>query len=111
MPRITVDVDKTSRAGVVATYRAANADGHAFKRGRATFLHVKQGVGARVITLPFGRTVDGQTVTARSVTVAQNTERFIGPFTDDYVQSSDGLVYVNYDATTNTTIAMVEVPE
>jgi len=110
MARITVDIERTSRAGMAATYRNANVDGHAFKPGRATVLHVKQGTGARVITIPFGPHVDGQTIAPKSVTVPGNSERYIGGFTPDYIQA-DGTVYVNYDATTNTTIAFIEVPE
>lgn len=109
MARVTLDVERMTRSGLVATYTNANVDGHAFKPGKGTFLHVKQGTGARVVTIPISRTVDGQAVDPKQVTVAQGTEPYIGPFTDDYVQP-DGLVYVNYDATTNTTVAVVEVP-
>lgn len=103
MARQAKTVEKTANTGLVATYAAAHADGHAAVWHRDMVFHVKQGTGARVATIAVGRTFEGRAITALTVNIAQNTEVFIGPFHQDYVQA-DGTVWINFDATTNTTL-------
>ena len=104
MARQTKTVEKTVNTGLVATYAAAHADGHAAEWHRDMVFHVKQGAGARVATVAVGETFEGRAITALTVNIAQNTEVFIGPFSQRYVQA-DGTVWINFDATTNTTLA------
>ena len=108
MARQTKTVETTTNAGVTATYTAAHADGHAAVWTRDMVFHVKQGAGARVATIAVGRTFEGRAITALTVNIAQSTEVFIGPFVVDYAQT-DGTVWINFDATTNTTLAALRV--
>lgn len=108
MARQTKTVELVANTGLVATYAAAHADGHAAVWSRDMVFHVKQGVGARVVTVAVGETFEGRAITALTVNVAQNTEVFIGPFSARYVQA-DGTVWINFDATTNTTLAALRV--
>ena len=108
MARQTKTVELVTNAGLVATYAAAHADGHAAAWTKDMVFHVKQGVGARVVTVPVARTFEGRVITSLTVNVAQNTEVFIGPFAPDYVQS-DGTVWIGFDATTNTTLAALRL--
>jgi hypothetical protein len=71
-------------------------------------IHVKQGAGARVLTVPVGETFEGRVITSRTVNIAQNTEVFVGPFNARYVQS-DGTIWIDWDATTNTTFAALRL--
>ncbi len=104
MARQTKTVEKTTNAGLTATYSAAHADGHSAQWHRDMVYHVKQGSGARVATIAVGATFEGRAITALTVNIAQNTEVFIGPFAPEY-QQADGGVWINFDATTNTTLA------
>ena len=108
MARQTKTVELATNAGLVATYAAAHADGHAAVWSRDMVFHVKQGVGARVVTVAVGETFEGRAITALTVNVAQNTEVFIGPFAAGYAQT-DGTVWINFDATTNTTLAALRL--
>lgn len=104
MARQTKTVERITNAGLAATYAAAHADGHSAQWHRDMVFHVKQGVGARVATIAVGRQFEGRTLPALTVNIAQSTEVFIGPFHPDYIQA-DGGVWINFDATTNTTLA------
>jgi len=106
MARQAKTVETVVPGGLAATYTAAHADGHAITWHKDMVLHVKQGSGARVATISVGETFEGRVITARTVNVAQNTEVFIGPFSPRYVQS-DGTIYLDFDATTNTTFAAI----
>lgn len=106
MARQAKTVETIVPGGLAATYTAAHADGHAIPWHKDMVLHVKQGAGARVATISVGETFEGRVITARTVNVAQNTEVFIGPFSPRYVQS-DGTIYLDFDATTNTTFAAI----
>ena len=108
MARQTKTVEKMVNTGLVATYSAAHADGHKATWSKDMAFHVKQGAGARVATVAVGRTFEGRVITPLTVNIAQNTDPFIGPFKDDYVQS-DGTVWITFDATTNTTLAAVHM--
>lgn len=106
MARQAKTVETIVPGGLAATYTAAHADGHAIPWHKDMVLHVKQGVGARVLTISVGETFEGRAITSRTVNVEANSEVFIGPFGARYVQS-DGALYINWDATTNTTFAAI----
>lgn len=108
MARQSKTVELIANTGVVATYTAAHADNHKCTWHRDLFIHVKQGSGARVVTIPVGKTFEGRVITSLTVNVAENTEKLIGPFVGDYVQS-DETIWVNFDATTNTTFAALRL--
>lgn len=110
MARIQVTVESVVVGGLNPTYTAANADGHKAAWSRRLFAYIKQGTGARQVTIQTAATVDGLAVADRTVTVPENGERAIFLGKPSYVQA-DGMVYIDYDATTNTTIALMEVPE
>ncbi len=108
MARQSKTVELAVPGGLAATYANAHADGHAMAWTKDLFIHVKQGAGARVLTVPVGETFEGRVITSRTVNIAQNTEVFVGPFNARYVQS-DGTIWIDWDATTNTTFAAVRL--
>src|SRR5690242_9609176 len=60
-----------------------------------------------------GTTVDGQTITDKTVTVGATTNMLIGPFTDNMKQSSgtgSGYVLVEYSSVTSLTRAVIDTP-
>lgn len=108
MARQSKTVEKIVNTGLAATYSAAHADGHKSTWSKDMVFHVKQGSGARVATIAVGETFEGRAITALSVTIDANTEKFIGPFSQRYVQS-DGTVWITFDATTDTTLAALNM--
>lgn len=109
MARQAKTVQQVVPAGLAgATYTAAHAEGHAMTWTKDLFLHVKQGVGARVLTIPVGETFEGRAITSRTINIGQNTEVFVGPLSPRYVQA-DGTLWIDWDATTNTTFAALRL--
>lgn len=108
MARQSKTVELVVPGGLTATYANAHAEGHAMTWSKDLVLHVKQGVGARVLTIPVGETFEGRAITSRTVNIAQNTEVYVGPFSARYVQA-DGTIHIDWDATTNTTFAALKL--
>ncbi|MFF1709303.1 hypothetical protein [Streptomyces sp. NPDC058268] len=92
MPRVNVPVTPITRAGV-APPTEVNGDAtnqHVVQNnGRMILLVRNSGVTvARTVTLRIPSVVDGQTVTPRTVSIAQSASRYIGPFPTDSYGSS-----------------------
>lgn len=107
-----------SRTGIVPSFTAAPAGGSALDNttGRV-FLYVKNG-GASPITVTIGsaKTIDGRTLAAPTVTVANAAEKIIGPFPKSLyneVEPDTGLteaVKIAYSAVTTVTVAALYLP-
>lgn len=108
MARNTLSAELIDVDGLVATYTAANADGHAAAYRRDLVLHVVQGTGARDVTVITPGNVSGLAVADRTITVAEDTEAFIWLGDPNY-RDGDNQVKWDYDATTNTTVAVLRV--
>lgn len=112
MARQALTVQEISRTGLAANHAAAAADGNSFINTGREFLHVKNGLTACVVTVRTARTVDGQAVTNRTVTVGASEERMIGPFPPSLFNqkgSAGDVVYVDYDDVTNVTVAALRL--
>ena len=108
MARQTKTVELSLPGGLTATYAAAHADGHSMVWTKDLVLHVKQGAGARVLTVPVGETFEGRAITSRTGNITANTEVFVGPFSQRYIQP-DGTLHIDWDAVTNTTFAALRL--
>jgi len=108
MARQSKTVELVVPEKLAATYANAHAEGHAMVWSKDLFIHVKQGAGARVLTIPVGETFEGRVITSRTVSIDADTEMFVGPFSPRYVQS-DGTLHIDWDATTNTTFAALRL--
>ena len=108
-------VQDIAETGLNPTFVAAAAGGDDFINGERTFLAVKNGLVAVVVTIVVQRTsfdIDkfGKvTFAALVVNVPANEERWIkapiAPYTD-----GNGKVQVTYDDVTNVTVAAVRMP-
>jgi hypothetical protein len=93
--------------GVAPTYASASGGGDKAVPGAGVMLHVKNGdSGSHTVTLAIPRTVDGQAVASRVVTVAAGAAKFI-PIVSLYEDPSDGLAAWTYDAVTSVTVAVI----
>ena len=112
MARTVLAIQNVARTGLLASYTAANVDGHSVSNDGRTFLHVKNGVTAVVVTLVIPRTIDGQAPANRTVTVADSTDEFIGPFPPDTYNQGGAVgdsIHIDFDTITNVTIAALRI--
>lgn len=113
MAETEITVQENSPAGIVVTYTAFAQDiygeGMKFKNTGRETIRIKQGTGARVLTVENPTTVDGLAVADRTVSVSASSIKEIGPFKKSY-NDNDGYVHLTVDATTNTEIAVVRQP-
>ena len=108
MPRTVLTVATTVRAGLEATYVSADqANGMEFDNsGEYVILHIINGNGGTiVVTIPTPVTVDGLSVTDRTISMTTTKEFFIGPFKNShYGNTNANLVYVDFDIGTSVTL-------
>lgn len=105
MARVALAVQTISRDGIVPAYTAGDATNHhEFVNDGKTYIHVKNGGGGSItVTIDTPGSVDGLAIADRTVTVANGSEKKIGPFPSSYNQSG-GLVYVNLSGATSVTL-------
>ena len=90
-------MQQITRSGLTPSLAAAAAGGDEFANDGRTFFYASNGGAAsRTVTIDVAKTVDGQAVTDRSVTVAAGAGTFIGPFPTSIYNDGDGHVNVTY---------------
>lgn len=99
MARVNLPLTEITRAGVAAGAEVTGdaTNHHSFSNDGRVFLLVRNSNGAstaRTVTITVPGTVDGQSVTARTVTIAAAASRYIGPFPKAVY---GGTVLVNVD--------------
>lgn len=100
-----------SRAGVSdASGAAASAGGDTFTNDGMTMLLAKNASGGAItITIAVGQTVDGQTVTSKTVSVPASQTMLIGPFPlAIYTDPATGNVAFTYSAVTSLTVKAIK---
>ena len=104
-----IATQQMATAGTQATYSAVSAsDTCDISSGRA-FLHVKNaGASSDTVTVVTPGTVAGLAIADLTVTVANGTEKFIGPL-DPAVFGSGGIATVTHSYTTSVTCAVVAI--
>lgn len=84
MPRVNLPHTNISRTGIApgAEVNGDPANNHSTANdGRVVLLVRNSGTTVnRVVTFPISKTVDGQAVASRTVSIPQSTSRYIGPF-------------------------------
>jgi hypothetical protein len=107
MARTALTPQRFTTLGLAPAYVTPDAAGVSFRSSGKQVLHVKNDSGSPVtVTLKIGKTVEGQSVTSPTATVAAGADKFFGPFSDNYEQP-DGTdtVYVDFSAVTSVTVA------
>lgn len=108
MARSALTVQGVTRSGLTPAFVAANSDGNSFPNDGKTWIHLRNTNAAVTVTVQIPVTVDGQSVSGRTVVVGATTgEKVIGPFpVEKYNQfaADAGSVYVNYSAITGLSV-------
>ena len=117
---VALTVNEISRAGKAVLKDMVTptaTHGNKFLNDQKTFARVKNGsVGDITVTLNIAKTVDGQAVTGRSVTVKATGDangldiQDIGPFGADYNQS-DGYVWLTFSAVADVLVGAYRLPD
>lgn len=106
-------IQDVARTGLNPSFSAVSAGGDTVQNNGAVFFRVKTTHTASIaVTVSVFQQVDGQSVTARTVTVPANTgDVLIGPFPPAiYSDPATGLVTVTCSPITATTIAALRLP-
>jgi len=108
-----ITVSLSNAVDLASESEAANADGEKFYNSGKTLLYVANANAVtRTVTVQTPRTVDGLAVAEHTQEVAQDETMVIGPFPrDTFNQTSGddaGMVYVDFDAVTDLTVAAIE---
>jgi len=98
-------VQQSTRAGLTPVYTAANVDGHNIPNTGSEVLHIKTVGTACTVTIAIPSTVDGQSVTNKTVVLGTSSERIIGPFPPNIYNQGDNTVLVTFSAVTAVTVA------
>ena len=114
MPRADISVQQIDRsAGIVPTYGAAQAAGsgsNQFVNDGRTFIHIKNGGGAPITaTFVTPGNVAGLAIADVVVTVANGTERMVGPFEPGLFNQADGTVHVDWSGVTSVTVGVLRL--
>ncbi|MER6485761.1 hypothetical protein ABT264_19660 [Streptomyces virginiae] len=82
MPRVVVPVLTADRSGVAVTQTTGDATNNhtVTNNGRVLIMVENSGATARVVTFNLARKVDGQSVTARTKSLAAGAKELFGPF-------------------------------
>lgn len=106
-----VATQNTVLGGVAATYTAVSAS-DTFVPDDRTFLHFKNAGGSpdNVAVVTPGTAAGGRAVADETATVANATERFVGPFpAQDFADPVTGLATVTNSFLTSVTFAVVRL--
>lgn len=102
MARVAVDVPASSRSGMLigsggAEVTGDSANNHSVDISVPTWLICRNShaTDAKDLTFLIGRTVDGQAVASRVVSIVAQTTRLFGPFDPGDYGQSGATMYVN----------------
>lgn len=110
MARTQINHQQIEVTGLEETLAAAHVDGNKFPNDGRIILHVVNGnVADRTVTIQTPGTVDGLAIAERTIVVTAAEARFIGPFPPGIYNQSDGMVYVDFSAITDVTVAVLRV--
>jgi hypothetical protein len=107
-----LSLQSITAAGLAATYSTAAGGGDKIPLGASNiFLHVKNG-GASPVTVTIttqSNSYKGLTVPDRTVTIANATDKFIGPIDSSLHADINQQAAVGYSAVTSVTVAALRI--
>lgn len=110
---ITPQVILRTSNGLTPSYGAVDqANGNQFQNTGREILHVKNTNGAtRTLTVATPGSVDGLAVADPTFVIPATTgDKFIGPFPPGVYNQNDGNVWLDWDASSGVTIAVLRLP-
>jgi hypothetical protein len=102
----------TSRTAVdlPTTAVAAAGGGDSFVNDGTQLLYIENTDAVSVtLTVPVAPTIDGQTVSSKTFSIAQNKRMVIGPFAPNIYNDANGRVPLSYSAVTALKVAVLKV--
>ncbi|MDF5756655.1 hypothetical protein [Spongiactinospora sp. TRM90649] len=114
MARTELTITPVPRAGLslaAALPNAANADGHMFTWSDKRQIRIKNtNASSRTITFQIPGEVDGQPLPDRAYVIPASTGDVLIPPLPAVYRRSDGMVWLDYTATADVTVAVYELP-
>lgn len=110
MARVAIDLQQVTPAGLVGSFTTFTTEGVAIPNSGNMFFEVSNGdTVTKTITIQHGGKADGLTVSSRTATVAATAKKTFGPFSTNYNQPGTGVLWVDTDTTTSTSIAAFQI--
>jgi hypothetical protein len=99
-------------SGVTPTYNVTDVGGDKFSPGPRVFVHAKNtNAAVRIVTFATAGKLAEFDVADMTATIPATTgDKILGPFPADIFAGTDGLVAMTYDAVTDLTIAVLQLP-
>ena len=102
-------------AGAALSYRTAaqvsepitDSDTFLFPNSGREYVLIKKGAAAVDVTVVTGVVLDGLAVADRTVSVAANEDRLIGPFKPEIYNDTDGKVALQFSAAATISVAVL----
>ena len=117
MADVTLTHQRATRSGLEEVYSTSSTDPALSTTDRflienngKLLLRVATGDTATTVTIEIPQTVDGQSVTSRSVAVPANSHRTIGHFPTSIYNNADSQIAITLSAVTNVELAAVCLP-
>lgn len=106
MARTALTPTALASSGATVSLAAANADGHTIPGTGDVFILVNNGSGSSMtVTAVTPGTQDGLAIADEAVTIANGTQKIIGPFPPrSFTDEADGLVDINLSTATSVTL-------
>jgi hypothetical protein len=102
-------VNTNNRAGNVLAMAAAAGGGDTFVNTGREHLIITNGSGAPItVTFVVPKTIDGLTVSNKTMSVAAGATRVVGPFPVDTYSDANGNVSLTYSGVTTLTIGVIQ---
>jgi hypothetical protein len=109
--RATITVQEITRAGIVPSFAAGDANGHQFVNDGNTYLEVKNSDAQTTLTITVPATEFGLSFTAPAITIPATTgNKIIGPFPPSLFNNAGSLVFIDFLAVTGITVAAFRLP-
>ena len=111
MANVSITPANPTRAGVTPAYQTPiAADNYKIPNNGRVVLHVKNGATAGACLIATPSTYDGLAIPSRSITIAANTEYFIGPFPPEFYNDNARLIDVSFTTPTTITFLALQGP-
>ena len=106
----TLGIQQIARAALNPTFTSASGGGDDFLNDGKQFVVLKNtDASSRTVTFVTTFTVDGRAVEDLAIAVPAATTIYVGPFKTTYYNDTNGKLGMTYSATTNLSLAILEL--
>lgn len=103
----TLTVQSITRSGLTPSFASAAGGGDQFANGGFEYAEFVNGSGGTItISATIQKTVDGNTPTAKQITVGAGARGKFGPFPPEFYNDTNGMVQLTYSGVSSLTVGV-----